>query len=148
MPFSINFMNRIEMKKKLKSLFETKMYLISLIPFLLLMRFSESGYYGINKTVGWAYDLTNFSYFITNILFVYFLLLCFLAIIKSKTNLILSVFFFLCISFCCLFIDGYRNIRIIDNILLFSILLFVILFINSIYLKFKNLKKSKKNIDQ
>jgi hypothetical protein len=143
MPFSTNFMNRIEMKKKLKSLFETKMYLISLIPFLLLMRFSESGDYGINKTVGWAYDLTNFSYFITYILFAFFLLFSFLAIIKAKTNLILSVFFFLCISFCCLFINGYRNIRIIDNILLFSILLFVILFINSIYLKFKNLNKSK-----
>lgn len=111
-------MYRIEMKKKLKSLFETKMYLISLLPFIFLIRFSKIESYEINKTVSWAYDLSGFSYFAMYFLIAFFIGFCLIAIIRTKTNLILSVFFFLCISFCCLFQDGYHNIRLIDNILI------------------------------
>ena len=129
------------MKQKLKSLFETKMYLISLLPFLFLIRFSKSDSYGINKTVGWAYDLSGFSFFVMYFLIAFFIGFCLIAIIRAKTNLILSVFFFLCISFCCLFQDGYHNIRLIDNILIISILIFIILFIHSIFTKIKLLLK-------
>ena len=129
------------MKQKLKSLFETKMYLIILLPFLFLIRFSETDSYGINKTVGWAYNLSGFSFFIIYFLIAFFFGFSLLAIIRTKTNLILSVFFFLCISFCCLFQNGYQNIRLIDNVLIISILIFIILFIHSVFTKIKLLLK-------
>jgi cytochrome c oxidase subunit IV len=105
------------------------------------MRFSKSDSYGINKTVGWAYDLSGFSFFVMYFLIAFFIGFCLIAIIRAKTNLILSVFFFLCISFCCLFQDGYHNIRLIDNILIISILIFIILFIHSVFTKIKSLLK-------
>lgn len=49
---------------KIKLLFENKMYLISLTPFVLILKPYESGVYGINKTVGWAFDITGISFFI------------------------------------------------------------------------------------
>ena len=52
------------MKNKIKLLFENKMYLISLIPFVLILKPYESGVYGINKTVGWAFDITGISFYI------------------------------------------------------------------------------------
>jgi len=123
---------------RIKLLFENKMYLISLLPFLFLIRFSSDiENFGINKTVGWAYDLTNFRYFIVYILLMFFVLFSFLAIIRAKTNFILSLIFFLLISFCSLFHNGYQNVLLIDYILLFSIFLFIIIFLNSIYIKIK-----------
>lgn len=125
--------------KKIKLLFETKMYLISLLPFLFLIRFSVSENYGNNKTVGWVFNFNDFSNFATYILLMFFVLFLFLALIKAKTNLILSVVYFFCISFCCLFKNGYRNILLIDRVFLTSILIFVVLFIYSIYYKFKKI---------
>ena len=125
------------MINKIKFLFETKMYLISLIPFSFILKPNGKGVYGINKTVGWAYDLSGFSFFIFYFLLAFFLGFSLLAIIKAKTNLILSILFFLGISYSSLFQNGYLNIDLIDNLLLISTFLFLLIFINSIYLKFK-----------
>jgi hypothetical protein len=125
---------------KIKLLFENKMYLISLTPFVLILKPYESGVYGINKTVGWAFDITGISFFIPYFLLTFFLGFSLLAIIKTKTNFILSILFLLGISYCCLFQSDYSNIDLIDNLLLISTSLFLLIFINSIYLKFKSPK--------
>ena len=125
---------------KIKLLFENKMYLISLIPFVLILKPYESGVYGINKTVGWAFDITGISFFIPYFLLTFFIGFSLLAIIKTKTNFILSILFLLGISYCCLFQSDYSNIDLIDNLLLISTSLFLLIFINSIYLKFKSQK--------
>ena len=122
---------------KIKLLFENKMYLISLTPFVLILKPYESGVYGINKTVGWAFDITGISFFIPYFLLTFFIGFSLLAIIKTKTNFILSILFLLGISYCCLFQSDYSNIDLIDNLLLISTSLFLLIFINSIYLKFK-----------
>lgn len=121
----------------LKNLFTTKMYLIILLEFLFLFRFSEAETYGINKTVGWAYDLSGFSCFIVFILFGFFIGFAFLALLKAKTNFILSVLFFALISFCTLYQDGYRNMILIDNLLMISIFMFINIFCISVFLKIK-----------
>ncbi len=125
---------------KIKLLFENKMYLISLTPFVLILKPYESGVYGINKTVGWAFDITGISFFIPYFLLTFFIGFSLLAIIKTKTNFILSILFLLGISYCCLFQSDYSNIDLIDNLLLISTSLFLLIFINSIYLKFKSQK--------
>ena len=128
------------MINKIKFIFETKMYLISLIPFIFILKPNGKGVYGINKTVGWAYDFSGFSFFLFYFLLAFFLGFSFLAIFKAKTNFILSILFFLGISYCCLFQNGYLNIDLIDKFLLISTFLFLLIFINSIYLKFKSQK--------
>ena len=128
------------MKNKIELLFENKMYLISLIPFVLILKPYESGVYGINKTVGWAFDITGISFYILYFLLTFFLGFSLLAIIKTKTNFILSILFFLGISYCSLFQNSYKNIDLIDNLLLISTFLYILIFINSIYLKFKSQK--------
>jgi len=121
----------------LRNLFTTKMYLILLLDFLFLIKFSETETYGINKTVGWAYDLSGFSFFIVFILFGFFIGFAFLALLKAKTHSILSVVFFALISFCTLYQDGYQNMILIDNLLMISIFLFVNIFCISLFLKIK-----------
>ena len=128
------------MMNKIKLQFENKMYLISLIPFVLILKPYESGVYGINKSVGWAFDITGISFYILYFLLTFFLGFSLLAIIKTKTNFILSILFFLGISYCCLFQSDYSNIDLIDNLLLISTFLYILIFINSIYLKFKSPK--------
>jgi hypothetical protein len=50
------------------------MYLIILLCLPLLVRFSEIENYGINKTVGWAYDISGFTmYYFKYIVFAFFI---------------------------------------------------------------------------
>ena len=129
------------MINKIKLLFETKMYLISILPYVFTFRpYDGSETYGINKTVGWAFDITGISFYILYFLLTFFLGFSLLAIFKTKTNFILSILFFLGISYCSLFQNSYKNIDLIDNLLLISTFLFLLIFINSIYLKFKSPK--------
>lgn len=123
---------------KIKFIFETKMYLLIILSIIFFILIDDKkNTYAINKTVGWAYDLSGFSFFIFYFLLAFLLGFSLLAIIKANTNLILSILFFLVISFCCLFQNDYLNISLIDNLLLISTFLFLFIFINSIYLKFK-----------
>ena len=132
--------NSYNMINKIKFIFETKMYLISIFPLLFLIFIDNVAHYGYNKTVGWAFDITGISFFIPYFLLTFFIGFSLLAIIKTKTNFILSILFLLGISYCCLFQSDYSNIDLIDNLLLISTSLFLLIFINSIYLKFKSQK--------
>ena len=125
---------------KVKNLFETKMYLIILLCLPLLVRFSEIDNYGINKTVGWAYDFSGFTmYYVKYIVFAFFIGYLFLAILKAKTNFILSIIHFILIAFCCLFFDNLRFMRLVDSIAIIEIVVFVINFFNSIFWRVKSI---------
>ena len=124
----------------MKNLFETKMYLIILLCLPLLVRFSEIDNYGINKTVGWAYDFSGFTmYYVKYIVFAFFIGYLFLAILKAKTNFILSIIHFILIAFCCLFFDNLRFMRLVDSIAIIEIVVFVINFFNSIFWRVKSI---------
>lgn len=59
---------------KVKNIFERKMHIIMLLCLPLLIRFSEIENYGINKTVGWAYDISRFTmYYFKYIVFSFFI---------------------------------------------------------------------------
>lgn len=134
---------------KVKNFFETKMYLIILLCLLLLVRFSEIENYGINKTVGWAYDISGFSmYFIKYILIIFFIGYLFLAIIKAKTNYIISIIHFILIAFCCLFFDNFRYMLLVDNIAIIGIVVFVINFFIALFWRIKSLLKLKNNFSE
>lgn len=124
---------------KLKNLFETKMYLIILLCLPFLIRFSEIENYGFNKTVGWAYDISGFTmYFVKYIVFAFFIGYLFLAIIKAKTNFILSIIHFILIAFCCLFFDNFKYMRLVDNIAISGIVVFIMNFFISIFWRIKS----------
>lgn len=90
---------------KVKNIFERKMHIIMLLCLPLLIRFSEIENYGINKTVGWAYDISGFTmYYVKYIVFSFFIGYLLLAIFKAKTNYHLSIIHFILIAFCCLFL--------------------------------------------
>lgn len=125
---------------KVKNLFETKMYLIILLCLPLLIRFSEIENYGINKTVGWAYDISGFTmYYVKYIVFAFFTGYLFLAILKAKTNFILSITHFILIAFCCLFFDNFKFMRLVDTLAIIGIFVFVMIFFNALFWRIKSL---------
>jgi hypothetical protein len=87
------------MMNKIKFLFETKMFLISIIPLLFLIFIDNVAHYGYNKTVGWAFDINGISYYSINFFISFIIGFSFLAFIKVKTNFILSFLFFYLLFF-------------------------------------------------
>lgn len=134
---------------KVKNLFETKMYLIILLCLPLLIRFSEIENYGISKTVGWAYNFTGFTmFYIQYIAFAFFIGYLLLAIFKAKTNYHLSIIHFILIAFCCLFYDNLRYMRLVDNIAIIGIVVFLIIFFNALFWRIKSSLKLKTNFSE
>jgi uncharacterized membrane protein len=129
------------MFKKIKHIFETKMYLISILPYLFLIRFNSGKTWGINKSIGWAFDVSDLRDYIVFIIIGFALGFCILYFLKAKTNWLLSLFFFLLISISSLMQNGHRTIQFIDYTLILSILLFIILFIQSLFSRIKSIKK-------
>lgn len=86
------------------------------------------GIIGINKTVGWAWDLTNYIFPLTIIYFSTYLTLY---LLKVKTNLIISILSIVLLIFC------FKFYNLIDILFIISILLFLSNCMYSIYLKFK-----------
>ena len=127
------------MINKVKNIFETKMYLLSILPCLFLINLeNETEIYSFNKTIGWAYDITGISVFLLNFIISFFIGFCLLALFKVKTNWFLSILFFLSISFCSIMQDGFRNIELIDIGLITTVLIYSVLIISSIFLKIRN----------
>ncbi|MDR7369830.1 hypothetical protein J2X17_000601 [Flavobacterium aquidurense] len=70
-------------------------YGLILVTFTLFINFGETSVYGVNKTVGWAYDISNQMY-LNAILFPFCLILflvgyLLLMILRRKTNYLLSI---------------------------------------------------------
>jgi len=115
------------------------MYLIILLCLPLLVRFSEIENYGLNKTVGWAYDISGFTmYYVKYFVFAFFIGYLFLAIIKAKTNLVFSIIHFILIAFCCLFYDNFRYMRLVDTLAIIGIVVFVMIFFNALFWRIKS----------
>ena len=87
------------MNNKIKFIFESKMYLISIIPLLFLIFIDNVAHYGYNKSVGWAFEINGISYYSINFFISFIIGFSFLAFIKAKTNFILSFLFFLSFVF-------------------------------------------------
>ncbi len=132
---------------KIKHLFERKMYLISLIFFIFIIKFPPyvSTTYGINKTIGWAYDVSGLSNYILYFLICFFIGFSLLALLKAKTNFYLSIIYSILITFCTLFQDKIENILIIDKVLLSCLFVFIIVFLHSIFARIKQYVTNKKN---
>lgn len=90
-----------------------------------------TGETGINKTVGWAWDLTSF---IIPFSLIYFSIYSALFLMKIKTNLLFSILSILLLLFSVLF-QNYITV-----FFLISFLIFLSNCIYSIYLKFKSQK--------
>ena len=87
-----------------------------------------TGITGINKTVGWAWDITSYIIPLSIIYFSTYLTLYFL---KVKTNLIFSILSIVLLIVC------FKFYNLIFVLFISSILLFLSNCIYSIYLKFK-----------
>jgi len=85
----------------LKSIFEKRMFWLVLVLVLLVILDTTNQIKGINKTVGWAYDLTNFwilTGFITFSAWILYIIgYGIMAILKYKTSWKLSILHFLLI---------------------------------------------------
>ena len=113
-------------------------FFIKFIFFLLISYFvigtiiiNITGQTGINKTVGWAWDLTSF---IIPLSIIYFSTYIVLFILKIKPNLLFSILSILLLLFSVLF-QNYITV-----FFLISFLIFLSNVIFSIYLKFKSPK--------
>lgn len=129
-----------------KDFFTSKMFYILLFPLLLFilflilsMIFSNSpiiGTYGLNKTVGWAWDITNTTILIYPLYLFYLLGYGIITLLKYKTNYIISIAHLISILICIIPLGN----PIFEIIKLFSILLGLILFFVNIILAFKTNK--------
>lgn len=87
-----------------------------------------TGITGINKTVGWAWDITSF---IIPLTLIYLSTYLTLYLLKVKTNLILSILSIVLLIFC------FKFYNLIFIFFISSILMFLSNCMFSIYLKFK-----------
>ncbi|KGD69152.1 hypothetical protein B0A61_14575 [Flavobacterium aquatile LMG 4008 = ATCC 11947] len=87
-----------------------------------------TGITGINKTVGWAWDITSY---IIPLSIIYFSTYLTLYLLKIKTNLIFSILSIVLLLIC------FKFYSLIFILFISSILLFLSNCIYSIYLKFK-----------
>src|SRR5215216_7375465 len=98
----------------LRKLVTTKMFLLLLIPFLIvaaagvmLISFRTSiETYGVNKTVGWAWDLTNIYILAFPLYFIYLLGYGLLFLFKIKTNYVVSISHLTAIFFSFMYFDN------------------------------------------
>lgn len=137
------------MKNKLKHIFGTKMYLISILPYLFLIRINSGETWGINKSIGWAFKISDLRKYIVFLLIGFAFGFIVLHFLKAKTNWLLSMLFFILISFSAIKDNNkYIYIQPIDYTLVFSIIVFIIIIFQSIIQKTKQSKTlhlSKKN---
>lgn len=123
----------------LRYLFQKRVVLILLLIFILVNLFTKNyKHYGINKTVGWAFDITNFSPAIFLFSF-YSFLLCYalLALNKKETNLLFSILHVLIISISAMLLETRNN----GFLTIFNIISIILFLVNI----FKSLKKRKQS---
>lgn len=93
------------------------------------------GEFGINKTVGWAWDITKFIYFFDLFLFLtYTLIYSILFLLKVRTNTVFTVLSFVFI----ILVTVFKESAMISVFYMTSLLIFLSNVIYSIYLKFKS----------
>lgn len=128
------------MKEKVKHIFGTKMYLITILPLLYLIFIDNISNYPFNKSIGWAYEITGISRLSIYFILLYLISFSFLAIVKARTNWILSILLFLTYIFFSVIQDNNINIVFLDKILIFMTFLFIIIFILALIQKTNKIK--------
>ena len=106
-------------------------YGLILVSFTFLINFGETSTYGVNKTVGWAYDISNQMY-LNAILFPFCVLFLvgylLLMILRRKTNYLLSITHFsliiLSITGTLVYYYAISNFLYLVSIPLFFIIIF------------------------
>ncbi len=128
-----------------RKLFTTKMFLILLFPalvmalFLLLFLLTQNSIetYGVNKTVGWAYDLTNLYFLAFPLYIVYLFIYGLLFLSKIRTNYVFSVLHFTMLVIGFMHFDNY----FFNYIKVFAIVISLVFFVINLILSFVNRKK-------
>lgn len=128
------------MKEKLKHIFGTKMYLITILPLLYLIFIDNISNYPFNKSIGWTHDITGISRLSIYFILLYLISFSFLTIVKARTNWILSILLFLTYIFFSVIQDNNINIVFLDKILIFMTSLFIIIFILALIQKTNKIK--------
>ena len=113
------------------------MIIILIVVFVLINLFTKNyKHYGINKTVGLAFDITEFSS-LTFLFSFYFFLFIYgiLAVIKKETNLIISIVHTIMIIVSAILLENSEN----GFLMIFNCLSIIIFLLNM----FKSLKTHK-----
>lgn len=123
--------------KLLRYLFQKRLVIVLILIFISINLLTRNyKHYGINKTVGWAFDIIDFSPLIFLISFYCFLIVYgIFALSKRKTNLTLSVIHALVISISAILLGNNRK-----EFLMITNSISIIIFLVNV---FGNLKKLK-----
>lgn len=97
--------------KFIRCFFQKRMVIILFLIFILINLFAKNyKHYGINKTVGWAFDITEFSPVIFLFSFYSFLIVYgILALSKKETNLKISIAHTIIISVSTILLENSNN---------------------------------------
>ena len=132
----------------MKKLFTQKLFLLLMVPLVVTLSFLlffwdiiTTGTWGINKTVGWAWDITNFIYFPFLLYFIYLLGYGICYFLKIKTDYWLSLLHFVLILVSILFFSATRYYFFIFSLTCIGFIVFLVNIITSFICTLK-LKKS------
>lgn len=118
----------------IKTIFTKYLFLLLVLYVIVALSFSDFSTYGVNKTVGWAYDISDLN-FLIGLTYSFSILLFLigygiLAILKRKTIFLISVVHFAIIIFS-IFFDKIGVSIITLSLFIVSIGLFIINLIKS-----------------
>lgn len=126
----------------MRKIVTTKMFLVLLIPLFFLIiffwfNFGSSETWGMNKTVGWAWDLSNFNFIHFPLYLLFLLGYLLLFILKIKTQFTLSAIHLFAIVIPLLIFSNPKYVYIT----FYSTILSLLIFVANIILSIKNRKK-------
>ncbi|RXR18869.1 hypothetical protein [Flavobacterium stagni] len=112
--------------KILQYLFQKRIVIVLLLILVFINLFNENYiHFGINKTVGWAFDITDFSPIIFLITFYSFILIYgILALSKKETNMKISIGHVIVVSISAILLEN-RNAGLLTILNCLSVILFV-----------------------
>lgn len=129
------------MTKLFDNIFQKRMFLLILLIYILFSLFTMQKEFGINKTVGWAFDFYEImsTLIFIFLFFLFFILYSIIAICKWRTNKTISMIHIATILISIYFFEIYR-IGILQLCNFLSVLIFLI----NVIWTFNNRKKQIK----
>lgn len=129
--------------KIISRLFTKNLFLVLLSPILLLLMYflfdkNTVANWGVNKTVGWAWDITDFIFIYFPLYLLFLISYGILFVFKIKTHLTISIIHILLITIPILTFSNYNNNY--NYVTFYSIVLSVVFFITNIMISLKNRK--------
>ncbi|MCD2260246.1 hypothetical protein [Psychroserpens luteolus] len=113
--------------------------MVYLLLIYIIFFFSVGGLYpfntfGLNRTVGWLWDISNVRFYFPFFLLVYLLGSIVLVLLKRKTNKIIALFFLVSIAMSTIMNSfGYYEVEAILSLL--SMIVFAVLFFKALFAK-------------